>query len=141
MPGIHEDLSRSMEHKGGSDRSFGLVMAVFFAVIAFWPAIRGGQVRWWTVAAALILLILALSRPRILHVANRLWMKLALLISKVTNPVILALMYCLAFVPIGMMMRLSGKDPLRRRFDKSVSTYWIERRPAGPDPTGMGNQF
>jgi len=141
MPGIHEDLSRSGAHTGGSDRSFGLVMATFFALIGFWPEFRGAQPRWWAVALAAILVIAAWLRPSSLRVANSAWMKLSLLISKVTNPLVLALMYCLVFLPVGALMRLARRDPLNRSFEKDASTYWVERQPPGPDPKEMANQF
>jgi hypothetical protein len=43
--------------------------------------------------------------------------------------------------PIGLVLRLLGKDPLRLRFDPDVRTYWIERQPPGPAPETMTNQF
>ena len=41
----------------------------------------------------------------------------------------------------ALVMRLMGKDPLRRRFDPQAKSYWIERRPAGPEPQSMRRQF
>jgi hypothetical protein len=38
-------------------------------------------------------------------------------------------------------MRLLGKDPLRLKFDREASSYWIKREPPGPDPDGMPRQF
>ncbi len=137
----HEDFSRKHEIHGSSDRSFGVVFTVFFAAIGLWPLLRGGEPRWWAAAASAILLAAALARPRVLGPANRLWMRFGLLLSRVVNPVVTAILFYFVFVPIGLFLRLRGKDPLRRRFAPGEKTYWIERRPPGPSPETMSNQF
>jgi len=43
--------------------------------------------------------------------------------------------------PIGMLMRMSGRDPLRRKFEPAAKTYWITREPPGPAPETFNNQF
>jgi hypothetical protein len=44
-------------------------------------------------------------------------------------------------VPIGLLMRRFGKDPLRLKFDREARSYWIERDPPGPAGAQMKNQF
>jgi len=57
------------------------------------------------------------------------------LLHVIVSPVLLVLFYFGAVLPIGLVLRLSGKDLLRlRRTDKS---YWIERQPPGPEPKTM----
>ena len=43
--------------------------------------------------------------------------------------------------PIGVLMRMSGKDPLRLKYDSVVDSYWIARHPPGPDPRTFDKQF
>jgi len=74
-------------------------------------------------------------------VLNRAWMKLGLLMFKVVNPVVLVLIYGVAMVPIGLLMRLTGRDPLRLKLDPAADSYWIPRDPPGPAPETMINQF
>jgi len=50
-------------------------------------------------------------------------------------------LFFLVVTPIGLLMRALGKDPLRLRFDHASGTYWIERRPPGPTPDSMRDQF
>jgi hypothetical protein len=57
------------------------------------------------------------------------------------SPIALGALFYLAFVPIGLLMRLAGKDPLRLRRDAGSASYWIPRRPPGPPPDSMTNQF
>ena len=49
--------------------------------------------------------------------------------------------FYLAITPFGVVMRLIGKDPLRRGFDRKAESYWIDRTPPGPSPQSMSNQF
>ena len=141
MPEIHEDLTRRVGAAAGSDRSFGLIVTVVLTVIGLWPLFHQGGPRWWALGSGGAVLILSLLRPSVLHVPNLLWTRLGLLLSKITNPIITAILYFLVFVPIGLLMRLRGKDMLRLRFDNKAVTYWIERRPPGPPPKTMANQF
>ena len=50
-------------------------------------------------------------------------------------------MFAMVFVPIGLLLRLFGKDPLRLRLDPAAQSYWIEREPPGPAADSMTNQF
>ncbi|MBV9394261.1 MAG: hypothetical protein JOZ84_07615 [Methylobacteriaceae bacterium] len=139
--GLHESFDREEKVRGSSDRGFGFVFAGFFALVAL--------VRWWKAeafpggfaAAAVAMLLLALLRPSLLAPFNRLWTKLALLISKVMNPIIMGILFFLVVVPIGSLMRVFGKRPLALAFDPAAKTYWIERTPPAPLPGSMKNQF
>jgi hypothetical protein len=142
MPsGSHEDFSRSEIHEGPSNRSFGLTVGIFLALVALAPLLRAKPVRAWAALPAAALLLAAFFFPSALRVPNRLWMKLAWLISKVTNPIITALMFYLLFTPAGLIFRWMGKDLLRLKYNDAAESYWIPRHPAGPRPETMRNQF
>ncbi len=137
----HEDLTREDEVEGSSDRSFGIVFAVVFLIIAFIPLLHSGAVRWWSVGVSAAFGVVALTVPSILAVPNRLWMKFGLLLAKIVSPIALGILFYLVFMPVGLVMRIAGKDPLRLRFDPAAKSYWIPRSPPGPDPKSMTNQF
>ena len=59
----------------------------------------------------------------------------------VISPLFLGLIFFLCIMPIGFLMRLSGKDPMQRRFDRTAKSYWIVRAPPGPAPESFKNQF
>lgn len=138
--GTHERMAQS-EVARGTDRAFGFVFAVVFVIVGAWPLLRGEPVRWWGFAAAAIFLTLALVRPGALAPLNRVWLRIGLALHAVVSPVIMALVYYSTVTPIGLLLRLSGKDPLRLRFEPESPTYWIERRPPGPAPATMPRQF
>jgi hypothetical protein len=137
----HESFHQDEEFQVSSDRSFGFVFAAVFAVLGLFPLLKGGQVRLWALGVSAFFLLAALAVPSMLHGANVLWMKFALLLSKVTNPIITGLMFYALFTPIAFFVRLTGKDLLRLQHDRDASSYWIVREPPGPAPGTMRNQF
>ena len=113
-------------------------------VVGLWPLIGGinafDRLNWWAFGVAAVILTLVLVRPTILGPANRLWLRLGLLLNCFVNPVVMAIMFFVVLTPFAIVMRLAGKDPLRRNFDRAASSYWIARKP-GPAPDTMKNQF
>lgn len=137
----HEDLSREEHIEGSSDRSFGFVFAAVFALIALWPLLHQGGVRVWALVVAAAFALIAVVRPALLATPNRLWMKLGLLLGKIVSPIALGILFYAVLTPLGVLMRLTGKDPLRLKRDASAASYWIPREPPGPPPGSMTNQF
>ncbi len=140
-PEIHEDYTRAQEVKAGSNRAFGMVFAVVFALIGAFPLLAGGPALVWALAVSGTFGALALAAPGLLKPLNQLWFRFGMLLHKVVNPIIMGLLFFLTVVPTALVMRLMGKDPLRRRFDHGAETYWIERDPPGPEPETMRKQF
>ena len=139
--GHHEDLARSETVKGGSDRAFGLVFTVVFAIVAGWPLLDGNPLRWWALVPAAGFLAAALIRPALLAPLNRLWTRFGLLLHRVVNPLVMGVMFFLLITPMGLALRLLGKDPMRLRRDPAAASYWIAREPPGPAPETMKQQF
>ena len=138
----HEDLTRRPgAAKGGTDRAFGLVMAVAAAAYALWPLFEGEAPRAWALAVAGALAALAFVRPGVLAPFNRAWTWFGLLLHRIISPLVLGIIFFATVTPTALIMRALGKDPLRLRFEPGARTYWIERRPPGPEPETMRNQF
>jgi len=137
----HEDLNRDEQTEGSSDRVFGLVFAVMFLIFACWPLFHGETLRWWSAGVASVFALAALVKPVLLAGLNRLWMKLGVLLGKVVSPIALGILFYVVLTPIGAVMRLAGKDPLRLKIDPAADSYWIPRKPPGPPPDSMTNQF
>jgi hypothetical protein len=68
-------------------------------------------------------------------------MLLGLVLYKIVNPIVMALLFFSTITPVGFLMRLSGKDPMRLRHDPAATSYWIAREPPGPPAESMRNQF
>jgi hypothetical protein len=127
--------------KVGTDRGFGILFAVVFTAIGLFPLIAGHPIRWWSLAIAAAFGVVALAYPRILSPLRRAWMKFAMLIHNVTNPILMGLIFFGALVPMGLIMRSRQKDPLRLEWQADTTTYWIDRNPPGPANHSMGKQY
>jgi len=138
---MHEDFRREDRVDGTSDRRFGLVFVAVFLLIALVPLIHGRGPRIWSFAVALAVAVVALFVPSVLGPLNRLWVKFGSLLHKIVSPVVLGIMFFMVITPIGVIMRLRGKDLLRLRLDPETQTYWIVRTPPGPRAESFVDQF
>lgn len=137
----HEDLAREEAVEGSTDRAFGVVFAVVFLVIAGWPLLYGETPRWWAGFVSAAFALVALAKPAVLKTPNRLWTKFGILLGHVVSPIALGILFYAVLTPVGVVMRLTGKDPLHRSRDPGAASYWQPRRPPGPPPDSMTNQF
>ena len=122
-----------------SDRSFGFVFAVVFALIAGWPLWHGAAPRWWALGLAVAFVLVAIVRSEILRPLNRAWLALGRLLHLVVSPVVMGVIYFLCVTPIGWLMRRRGKDILSLLRRADLSSYWITRDRA--EVHSMKNQF
>jgi hypothetical protein len=138
---LHEDLAREDDVVGPSDRGFGLTLAAVCGVVGVVRLTLGHSYAEWWLAAAALLLALAFGWPAALAPLNRLWLRLGLVLYKVMNPLVMGLVFFTTVVPIGLVLRALGKDPLRLRREPGAASYWIRREPPGPEPDTMKQQF
>jgi hypothetical protein len=137
----HEVFSCKEEIVAGSDRSFGVVMAAALAALTLLNAWHSGRLWPWTGGLAGLFLAAGLLRPSVLNPLNRVWLKFGLLLHRVVNPVVMALLFYGTVLPTGLVMRMLGKDLLRLKRQPDADSYWIVRQPPGPSPETMKDQF
>ena len=126
------------EIKLGSNRSFGIVFFIVFILIAIYPLINHEEIRIWSLIISFLFLFLGLLNSKILTPLNKLWFKFGILLGKIISPIIMGIIYFLVVTPIGLLMRLFGKDVLNLKLNKKESSYWIKK--VGPK-SKMKNQF
>ena len=112
--------------KISSNRSFGILFSIVFAIIAFWPIFSGDPLRLWSIPISIIFLVLGLLNSKLLNPLNIVWVKFGELLGKIIAPLVMAIIYFIIVTPIGLFMRLIGKDLLNLKFSKA-NTYWIKR--------------
>ena len=124
-----------------SNRSFGILFVVVFALASAWAWWRDST--WLTgwVLAMVLTMGVTLAAPRLLTPLNRAWMKLAELLHRFISPVVLGLLFYAVVTPFGLVRRWLGGDPLVRRFEPERDSYWIERSPPGPSSDSFPHQF
>ncbi len=113
-----------------TDRAFGLTMAGALAVLSGIVWYASGQLPTVLSIVATGFLISALATPGLLLPLNRLWQAFAMHLSKVSNLLILGIFFFLVLVPAGLIIRVVGRDPLRRSRAPEAKSYWspVERQ-------------
>lgn len=121
-------------------RKFGLTVGGAFLVISaiLWWRGKHGAVPF-TVGLGGLLVLAGLLVPTALGPVNRAWMGLAHLLSKITTPIFMGVVYFVVLTPISLFMRLLGKNPLVH--GPQGSGFWFERGPEQPRPEQMERQF
>ncbi len=110
-------------------RQFGLMLGSIFAVVFglllpwTWEWQNLPNLQW--VGAGVIIIIWAVIAPDSMRGLYNGWMRVAMAIGNVVNSIILAIVYFIVITPMGMIMRMMGKDPMRRELDKSVASYRV----------------
>ena len=106
-------------------RSFGLTVGTVLALLGAYGTFRGrlGAAAPALLCAGALLLLLGAAAPRLLGGPRRAWMALAEVLASVTTWVVLLLVFALVVTPIGLVRRLLGADPLRRRAPLSGSAW------------------
>ena len=123
--------------KISSNRSFGIVFFIVFILIALYPLLSGQEIRLWALIISAVFLILGLLKSKLLTPLNKLWFRFGIFLGKIISPIIMGFIFFLVVTPIGLIMRLLGKDVLNLKYNKERS-YWIEKD--GPK-SKMKNQF
>ena len=110
-------------------RKFGLttgaIVVVLFAAFFPWVFDAATMPIWpWILAG--LLWVPALLMPSVLRLVYTTWMKIGHGIGWVNTRIILGVLFYILVLPMGLIMRLFGKDPMTRKLDKSVSSYRVK---------------
>jgi Kef-type K+ transport system membrane component KefB len=117
--------------------TFGLVIIAIFGVLL--PLLTGLGYRLWPWIASGGFVLLALTAPASLGPFYRLWMRLGLVLNAVMSRLVLGIVFFIAVLPTGLVLKLRGIDPMRRKPDAQAHSYRvISERPSAID---MENPF
>jgi hypothetical protein len=109
-------------------RQFGLLIGGVFAVIGLWPIVfRSESPRLWAMILGSLLVILGAMAPQSLKQVHKGWMKVGHVLGTINTKIILGIIYYLLITPMGLVMRLMGKDPMHRALAQGTDTYRIVR--------------
>jgi len=122
-------------------RNFGFLFAGIFLAASLYMLYRGNGSWMWAVAGALIFgaggaFLYPLMRP-----VYTVWMLFAFALGWINTRVLLGAFYYLVMTPIGLILRLRGKDVLDEKIDRGASSYWIRRERKPFDPKRLERMF
>jgi len=114
-------------------RSFGLTISAVGILATAW--LWWQEVGWWPwlLAAALLLILAALTAPVILRPLYRVWMTIALVLGWIMTRVLLALVFYLVLTPTALIARVCGKKFLDLGPDRGHDSYWVAREESDQD--------
>ncbi|MDD4938549.1 MAG: SxtJ family membrane protein [Candidatus Omnitrophica bacterium] len=104
-------------------KKFGITMAAAFIAIASILALRHKH-SFLPLSISAGFFLAAIIAPLFLKPFYIFWMRLAFVLSWVNTRLILFILFFLVFAPMGIMMRIFGKDFLERKIDKKAGSYW-----------------
>ena len=128
----------TQKEKLPSNRNFGLVFFVFFLIIGLWPLLGTNEIRYWSIFFSIIFFLLGITNSKLLNPLNKIWFNFGILLGKMISPLVMGIIFFLVVTPIGVIMRVFGKDILSLKYNKKNKSYWIEKN--GPK-SKMKNQF
>lgn len=122
-------------------KSFGILLGsiiLIFTGIHIW---KHGEVSSIGVLIGAFFVLIGALIPNILAPLYKVWMSIALVISKVISTILLAFLFYFCITPIGIIMRLSGTKFLKLDLDKNQESYWEERKNVEISKESFINQF
>jgi hypothetical protein len=108
-------------------RRFSIVLFLAFVILGLFVFWRKGEAGVVFCGVGLAVLFCGLSRAKLLIYPYKGWMTLSLMLGFVMTHLILLVMYYIVFTPIGVVMRIFGRDILLKQFDRNQKSYWIKR--------------
>ena len=125
-------MARKQQTETQRLRKFGFVMAVAFGIFGALFLWRDKPWGIYTLYAAAAFLGLGLVAPRLLAPIEKAWMALARVLQTVMTALILTLTFFLVMTPMGLLVRLTGKDLLGMKGDPEIESYWVPVEQDGP---------
>ena len=124
-----------------TDQKFGGFVACIFGLLAAYGFWTGESFLGFS-AGLLAALLIAISvvAPRTLRPLTRLWMQLGQRLGRLINPIVLGAIFFLIFTPIGLIMRLVGRDELKLK-RRATKTHWQAITPGEQSEASFKNQF
>ncbi len=120
-----------------TNKSFGIIFFIVFFLIGIYPVFFEENIRIWSILISLVFLILGIFNSKILTPLNKIWFKFGILLGKIISPLIMAIIFFLVVTPIGIIMRVLGKDLLNLK-KNTEDSYWIKKTDL---KSKMKNQF
>ena len=124
-----------------SNKKFGLFFFLFFLIISFVSyTYNYHSTSILSLIISVFFLVTSLTFPNILYPINKAWMKFGYLIGYIISPIVIGIIFFGIFTPLGIFLRVIGRDELKLRGNKSDS-YWRDRVNNENHQSTFKNQF
>ena len=120
------DIKSYSQIKISSERNFGIVFTVFFAVLCIFFWLNNNTIYFIFLILSIITIFLTLLIPKSLRLPNILWNKLSILLGIIISPLIMAMIFFVTIVPTGLILRVLGRGPFKNKTNNK-SSFWLEK--------------
>lgn len=122
-------------------RATGILLTL---VTAFWglkPLVSGAPARTWLLGLSTFLAVLTLVFPRILQPVSAAMHRAGMMGTRVLGVISLGVAFYVVLTPVAVLMRLSGRNPLRLGKDAAARSYWVEVTADEAAPSDLSRQY
>ncbi|MFH0764738.1 MAG: SxtJ family membrane protein [Candidatus Omnitrophota bacterium] len=122
-------------------REFGLTIGIILVILGGIAAWRGKPVYPYFLSFGIAFIAAGIIMPAALRFPQVAWMTIAVIVGFFMNRLILSILFYTVITPIGIIMRILGKDVLDQRIDKSAPSYWKKRETTTKTKESYQNQY
>ncbi|MBN2417639.1 hypothetical protein JXO52_17530 [bacterium] len=121
------DEIQDLNLSGKNLRKFGLFVGGIFLLIGLYMEYRHVVSEWRFVLFGVGAMLMALGAvyPRSLTYVYRFWMGIAFTVGWLVSRVLLAVIFYGIVTPIGLVMKLFGKNPIEGHLDPEAESHWV----------------
>jgi len=109
------------------NQKFGLLFFIIFLFLSFFPFQLTISFSYIFFSIAIFFVIITILNLKLLRFLRNVWIKLGEYLGHIISPIVMGIVFFLVITPIGLVLKLIGKDLLRLKFDKKNNSYWIKR--------------
>jgi len=133
---MKKNLKRSF-----SSRSFGYLVSAILSIYGSYKFFYNENIEYWLFISSIIILLFAIFYPKIFNRPADLWHKIGLFIHAIFSPIILTFVYILSILIVGLIMKIFKRDPLRKKFDNKLTTYWENKKTESNKIINLKDQY
>jgi hypothetical protein len=113
-------------------RNFGLLAGALFIVLlgVLVPWLRGHSYPRWPWIVGGVLIVVGAVYPKALRYPFAIWSAAGKLLGWINSRIVLGLLFYVVVTPMGLVMRLTGRDPMARKFEPQAQSYRVASRRA-----------
>jgi len=129
----------SIKKNEKKDRSFGLIIGIIVIGYSGYVYFQLNTINLWLMGIGFLITLTALFIPRFIYPFRVVMETIGRWMGIVNTYIVLTLIYFILFIPVNFLFKITGKDSLKLKRNKRVSTYWVEKTPQ--NESSMKNQF
>ena len=122
-------------------REFGLTIGIILVILGLVALWRGKATFPYFLGVGAVFITLGIFLPGPLKRLQKIWMGFSIILGFFMSRIVLTALFYVGITPIGIIMRIFGKDLLDEKIDKSCSSYWHDRSAEIKDKKSYENQY